>query len=97
MPIYEYECDECNNRIEVMQKVSDPPLTECRACRGPLRKIVSPAGLLFKGSGWYVTDYARKNGAPPTGEKGADKGEKKEKAPAAKKPDSPKPTKSSTD
>lgn len=76
MPIYEYECEYCSNRTEILQKLSDPPLKECPQCKGSVRKVVSPAGLHFKGSGWYVTDYAKKNGqgAP------APKGEKKQEA-----------------
>lgn len=63
MPIYEYECEQCKKRVELLQRLSDPPLETCSSCGGKVRKMVSsPAGLLFKGSGWYVTDYARKNG-----------------------------------
>ena len=78
MPIYEYECEQCKERIEVLQKLSDPPLETCSACGGKVRKMVSsPAGLVFKGSGWYVTDYAKKNGkndstSTPKGEGKAD-------------------------
>jgi putative FmdB family regulatory protein len=61
MPIYEYECQDCGQRHEALQKVSDPPLTECPACGGPLKKLLSAPGLQFKGEGWYVTDYARKS------------------------------------
>ncbi len=58
MPIYEYECERCEHRFEVMQKFSDRPLRKCEKCSGPVRKVLSAPGLLFKGSGWYVTDYA---------------------------------------
>ena len=58
VPIYEYECERCENRFEVMQKFSDRPLRKCEKCSGPVRKVLSAPGLLFKGSGWYVTDYA---------------------------------------
>ena len=72
MPIYEYRCDTCNTVIEKRQRFSDPPLTNCEVCSGPLKKLISAPGLQFKGSGWYVTDYAGKgkNG----GGNGADKG-----------------------
>lgn len=60
MPIYEYECEKCGRIIEVIQKFSDAPLTECE-CRGPLRKLVSHSSFHLKGSGWYVTDYKGKN------------------------------------
>jgi putative FmdB family regulatory protein len=58
MPLYEYECQKCKDRFEVIQKVSDRPLARCKKCGGKLRKLLSAAGLQFKGSGWYVTDYA---------------------------------------
>ncbi len=59
MPIYEYECDSCHQRFEVMQKFSDRPLKKCTQCGGPIHKVLSPPALVFKGTGWYVTDYAR--------------------------------------
>lgn len=59
MPIYEYECDICGHRFEVMQKFSDKPLKKCTQCAGPVHKLLSPPALVFKGTGWYVTDYAR--------------------------------------
>ncbi len=58
MPIYEYECEACNHKFEVIQKVSDKPIKKCVLCQGKVHKILSAPGLLFKGSGWYVTDYA---------------------------------------
>ncbi len=60
MPIYEYECTKCGKVIEIMQKFSDPPLTECTHCHGRLRKLISMSTFHLKGTGWYVTDYARK-------------------------------------
>jgi putative FmdB family regulatory protein len=59
MPLYEYECDACRRRFEVIQKFSDEPLTTCEECGGHLRKLVSSPAIQFKGSGWYITDYAR--------------------------------------
>lgn len=59
MPIYEYECRRCGRRIEAMQRLSDPPLSECEQCGGELRKLISAPAFQFKGSGWYVTDYAK--------------------------------------
>jgi putative FmdB family regulatory protein len=61
MPIYEYECTKCGERIEVIQKMSDKPLKKHADCGGTLHKLVSAAGFQFKGTGWYVTDYARKD------------------------------------
>src|SRR6266511_3822248 len=56
MPTYEYACRSCGTHVEVYQRFSDPPLTECGVCGGPLRKVFHPAGILFKGSGFYATD-----------------------------------------
>ena len=61
MPLYEYECENCGHRFEVIQKFSDDPLTECPKCQGVVRKLLSSPAIQFKGSGWYITDYARKN------------------------------------
>jgi putative FmdB family regulatory protein len=59
MPLYEYECDDCGERFEMIRKFSDPPLEECRSCgKGPVTKLVSSPAIQFKGEGWYVTDYA---------------------------------------
>jgi putative FmdB family regulatory protein len=64
MPLYEYECDACHQRFERIQKFSDAPLEQCDKCgKGPVRKLLSSPAIQFKGSGWYVTDYARKSGA----------------------------------
>lgn len=58
VPIYEYECDRCQHRFEVMQKFSGRPRKKCEKCGGPVHKLLSAPGLVFKGTGWYVTDYA---------------------------------------
>src|ERR1044071_7399160 len=60
MPIYEYSCQKCGKTIEAIQKMSDKPLTTHAGCGGKLTKLISAAGFQFKGTGWYVTDYARK-------------------------------------
>ncbi|MCX6566822.1 MAG: zinc ribbon domain-containing protein [Candidatus Aminicenantes bacterium] len=60
MPIYEYACEKCGKRIERIQKVSDPSCKKCPHCGGPLRKLVSSSAIQFKGSGFYITDYAKK-------------------------------------
>jgi len=72
MPIYEYECQLCHQRVELMQKVGDeaPDVCSCGA-RGTMRKLISPPMIQFKGSGWYVTDYAKK--APDSERDKADK------------------------
>ena len=59
MPTYEYVCRSCGTHVEVYQRFNDPPLTECGVCGGPLRKVFHPAGILFKGSGFYATDSRR--------------------------------------
>src|SRR5262245_37229429 len=60
MPIYEYSCAKCGKTIEAIQKMSDKPLRTHAGCGGKLTRLVSAAGFQFKGTGWYVTDYARK-------------------------------------
>lgn len=61
MPLYEYQCDACGNRFERIQKFSDPPIDTCPACQaGPVQKLLSSPAIQFKGTGWYITDYARK-------------------------------------
>lgn len=61
MPIYEYKCLGCDRHFEKMQKVSDPPPETCETCGGKVEKQISRTGFQFKGSGWYVTDYAGKS------------------------------------
>ena len=61
MPIYEYECQKCKSHREVFQKISDKPLKKCDKCGGRLEKLISASAIQFKGSGWYVTDYAGKS------------------------------------
>jgi putative FmdB family regulatory protein len=70
MPIYEFECRKCKAKLEVYQKMSDKPPVKCRQCGGRLEKLVSASAIQFKGSGWYVTDYAG------NGRKAAEKAEK---------------------
>jgi putative FmdB family regulatory protein len=65
MPLYEYECKKCGQTFEVIQKFSDEPLTKHPKCGGKVSKLISAAGLQFKGTGWYITDYARSGGAAP--------------------------------
>jgi putative FmdB family regulatory protein len=67
MPIYEYQCQQCSQVTEAMQKFSDAPLTQCPQCRGDLKKLISHSTFHLKGSGWYVTDYARKGSSAPQG------------------------------
>ncbi len=60
MPLYEYECKKCKHRFEKIQKFSDKMLKKCPECGGPIEQMVSAPAVQFKGSGWYVTDYAKK-------------------------------------
>jgi putative FmdB family regulatory protein len=77
MPIYEYICEKCGSHIEVIQKISDAPLKRCAKCRGKLEKTVSRTSFQLKGSGWYVTDYSRKDASAGKGAPaGTDKAEK---------------------
>jgi putative FmdB family regulatory protein len=66
LPLYEYQCARCG-RFERMQKFSDPILSECPTCGGPVEKLLSAPAIQFKGSGWYVTDYARKGSGKDAG------------------------------
>jgi putative FmdB family regulatory protein len=67
MPTYQYACTSCGEPLEVVQKFSDDPLTVCPACKGVLRKVFSPVGVVFKGSGFYKTDSRTKPGKAKTG------------------------------
>jgi putative FmdB family regulatory protein len=60
MPTYEYQCRECGGRVEAFQKITDEPLSTCADCGGALRRVLFPVGIVFKGSGFYVTDYKNK-------------------------------------
>ncbi|MBE3124517.1 MAG: zinc ribbon domain-containing protein [Acidobacteria bacterium] len=64
MPIYEYQCTTCREVCEVLQKAKDKPPEKCPKCGGPVIKITSSPAIQFKGSGWYITDYAKKSSAP---------------------------------
>ena len=61
MPLYEYQCDACSHRFERIQKFSDPPVDTCPNCGGTVKKLISSPAIQFKGSGWYITDYAKKS------------------------------------
>jgi putative FmdB family regulatory protein len=71
MPLYEYACHRCGKTFEVRQKFSDLPLTTHEGCGGAVERLLSPPALQFKGSGWYVTDYARDGKSPAGSEKKA--------------------------
>jgi putative FmdB family regulatory protein len=98
MPLYEYECDDCGRRFEVIQKMSDPVVEKCPTCGGRVHKLQSAPAFQFKGSGWYVTDYAKKDQPPAAkteGDAKAPKADKGENATASAK-SAPKTESSST-
>ncbi|HVF99005.1 MAG TPA: FmdB family zinc ribbon protein [Chloroflexia bacterium] len=76
MPVYEYQCKNCGQRFEKIQPVMSDPLTECLLCgQGPIRRVLHPVGVIFKGSGWYVTDNRSSGRAgSSSGSKGDDEG-----------------------
>ena len=82
MPLYEYECSSCGKRFEVIQKFSDEPLSVCKFCGESVSRLISSPAIQFKGTGWYVTDYARKSTTSPAdGE--SKEGKKEDGKPAA--------------
>ena len=91
MPIYEFECRKCKDHLEVFQKMSDKPPVKCKKCGGRLEKLVSASAIQFKGSGWYVTDYAG------NGRKAAEKAEKAESESSASDSTASKDTASASD
>jgi len=88
MPLYEYQCKKCHHRFERIQKFSDPHIKKCPECGGSVEQTISAPAVQFKGSGWYVTDYAKKSSATASGSKSesptkADSSAKKEDKPKA--------------
>ena len=77
MPLYEYRCSKCDKKIEVIRKFSDPPLTEHEGCGGVLEQLLSAPAFQLKGTGWYVTDYA-KAGAKPASDSSGKAGDSKD-------------------
>lgn len=78
MPLYEYECEQCKHRLEAIQRFSDDPYTICPQCGGALKKLISSPAIQFKGSGFYITDYAKsgssKSDSKPSSGSGSDSG-----------------------
>lgn len=91
MPIYEYQCKKCHHRFEKIQKFSDPHVKKCPECGGPLEQLISPPAVQFKGSGWYVTDYAKKSATAATSS------DKEPSTKEAKKEEKPKSEKKKSD
>jgi putative FmdB family regulatory protein len=92
MPIYEYQCKECNQRHEIIQKISDEPLTHCPHCGGEMKKLLSSPAIQFKGSGFYKTDYASKG----SGGAGSSSAESKSDSKSESKSETKTETKSET-
>lgn len=92
MPLYEYKCLTCGSSLEVLQKVNEPRLKKCPKCGGLLKKVLSPSALQFKGSGWYITDYAQNK--KPAKENKANQKPKSKKPAAPKKKKGPSPSSS---
>lgn len=65
MPIYEYQCTKCGEVFEAFQRITDEPLTQCKFCQAKVEKLISQSSFQLKGSGWYLTDYARRNSSGP--------------------------------
>jgi putative FmdB family regulatory protein len=78
MPLYEYQCKKCGHRFEKIQKFSDKPVKKCPECGGPVEQTISAPAVQFKGSGWYVTDYAKKSTAAPASSDGGKDKESKD-------------------
>jgi len=96
MPLYDYRCQKCGETFEVMQKFSDAPLTVHEGCGGGLEKLLSPPALQFKGSGWYITDYAKGGKSPSSTSNGKGSEAKTESKTETKSESKPAATKSDT-
>ncbi len=83
MPLYEYECKQCHERLEKIQSFSATPETICPKCGGSLERVISAPAIQFKGAGWYVTDYAKSGGKPATSSDASAKSEGKADVSAA--------------
>jgi len=77
MPMYEYECENCGTRFERLQSINDEPVRQCPECAGTVHKVFHPAGIIFKGSGWYITDSRKTTSGSVTGETKPTSGESK--------------------
>ena len=91
MPIYEYKCHQCGETLEIMQKFSDKPLKQCPSCSGKLSKIISNCSFHLKGTGWYVSDYKKKDSGWKDKEPEAKKTETTKSEPPATKTEEKKP------
>jgi putative FmdB family regulatory protein len=92
MPIYEYQCKKCHHRFERIQKFSDPHVKKCPDCGGPVEQVITAPAVQFKGSGWYVTDYAKKSSSG-SGSGSSSNGDSGSKSESSSKKDDKKETK----
>jgi putative FmdB family regulatory protein len=83
MPLYEYQCKKCGHRFEKIQKFSDKMVKKCPDCGGPVEQVISAPAVQFKGSGWYVTDYAKKSSGAAASDGGKDSKKEKSKTETA--------------
>jgi len=90
MPLYEYQCKKCRHRFEKIQKFSDKPMKKCPDCGGPLEQLISAPAVQFKGSGWYITDYAKKGSARTSSSDGESSKDVSKDSKETKKEDKPK-------
>src|SRR5262250_1148496 len=99
MPLYEYQCKKCHHRFEKIQKFSDKPVKKCPECGGPVEQLLSAPAVQFKGSGWYVTDYAKKSSASSSDSDSKPKESTSDtsKSESSKKEDKPKAEKKKAD
>jgi putative FmdB family regulatory protein len=101
MPTYTYQCDSCGHGFEAVQRFADDPLTECPKCAASIRRVIQPVGVVFKGSGWYITDSRPKSsseggdGAKAAPSKATDKADAPAKAEKAEKTSAPEKTEKS--
>lgn len=91
MPLYEYQCKKCGHRFEKIRKFSDKPFKKCPECGGAVEQLLSAPAVQFKGSGWYVTDYAKKGAAPSVSSEGSGSKETPKESKDTKKEEKTKP------
>lgn len=97
MPLYEYRCESCGEQTEVVRKFSDEPLTVCSSCGGTLKKLISSPAIQFKGSGFYITDYAKPSSGESKSEGASKEAGKAESTSGSKSADSKSTDSKSTD
>ena len=85
MPTYSYHCDTCGHDFEAVQRFADEPLTKCPQCEAPIRRVIQPVGVVFKGSGWYITDSRPKSASDGDGGRSSSSTEKSDKSEVSSK------------